>query len=51
MIVIPDEQGNTYDSQDKFEGNNKDILHNGRFYKLGEMVQIQLLRLHLGESI
>jgi len=45
MVVVPDNQGYAYESQDKFNGYNKDVLHNGNgFYKLGEMAQIQLLK-------
>jgi hypothetical protein len=29
MVVVPDEQGNTNESQDKFEGYDKDVLHSG----------------------
>ena len=46
MVIIPDEQGDACEGDDKFEGYNKDILHNGNgFYKLGEMAHIQLSRL------
>ncbi len=29
MIIIPDKQGDTCECQDEFEGNDKDVLHNG----------------------
>ena len=29
MVVVPDEQGNTNESQDKFEDYDKDVLHSG----------------------
>ena len=30
MVVISDEQGYTCESQDKFEGYDKYVLHNGK---------------------
>jgi hypothetical protein len=29
MVVVPDEQGHACEGDDKFEGNDKDVLHNG----------------------
>jgi len=31
MIVVPDKQGNACESQDEFEGYDKNIQHNGMF--------------------
>ena len=31
VIIISDEQGDTYESQNKFDGDNKDVYHNGWF--------------------
>ncbi len=46
VVVVSDEQGYARESQDEFEGDDEDVLHNGNgFYKLGEMAHIQLSRL------
>ena len=49
MIVVSDKQGDACESQDEFEGYDKDVLHNSNgfisqakwVYKLGEMAHIQ----------
>jgi hypothetical protein len=30
MVIIPDEQGYACESQDEFEGDDGDVLHNGK---------------------
>lgn len=50
VVIVPDKQGYSCECYDKFEGYDKDVIHNGHFYKLGEMAHIQLLRLHVGAS-
>ena len=29
MVVVPDKQGYARESQDEFEGDDEDVLHNG----------------------
>ena len=29
VVIVPDEQGYAYKSQNEFEGYDKDVLHNG----------------------
>ncbi len=48
VVIIPDKQGYARESQDEFEGDDEDVLHDGNFYKLGEMAHIQLSKLWLG---
>ena len=48
MVVVPDKQGDACEGDDTFEGYDKDVLHDGYFYRLGEMAHIQLSRLWLG---